>query len=69
MKSVAIEEAEKILEGCGECEVSIDESGKRPSVLIKARVDAARLAELDGRLRERFRDFEFLTVIELSAST
>lgn len=68
MRSVAVEEAEKILAGCGSCEVSVDESGKRPSVVIKARVPAARVEELDSKLRSRFRDYEFLTVIELQAA-
>ena len=68
MRGVALDEAGRILDGCGELEVSIDESGKRPSVVIAAGVPAARLAELDRQLRDRFRDYEFQTVIALRAA-
>ena len=61
------DEATKIIGDCGSCAVSIDESGKRPTVQIKAQVAAARLAEIEAKLKDRFRDYEFLTVIEMAA--
>ena len=65
MRQIAIEEATRILDGCGSCEVSIDETGKRPTVQIVATVPADRVAELEGQLKNRFRDYEFLTVLEM----
>lgn len=67
MRSVALDEARGILDGCGECEVSIDEAGKRPKVIITANVPAARLAALESTFSERFRSYEFLTEIRLQA--
>lgn len=67
MRQISSEEATKIIGDCGSCAVSIDESGKRTTVQIKAQVAAARLAEIEAKLKDRFRDYEFLTVIEMAA--
>lgn len=68
MRQIAIEEAGKILAGRGSCEVSIDESGKRPTVRIKVQVGDPQVAEIEAQLRHRFRDYEFLTAIEMTAA-
>jgi len=68
MRQIAIEEAGKILDGRGSCDVSIDESGKRPTVRINVQVSDQQVAEIEAQLRHRFRDYEFLTVIEMTAA-
>ncbi len=68
MRQIASEESTKIIDGCGHCEVSIDETGKRPAVQIKVQVAADRLGDIESKLKHRFRDYEFLTVIEMSAA-
>lgn len=68
MRQIASEESTKIIDGCGHCEVSIDETGKRPAVQIKVQVAADRLGDIESKLKHRFRDYEFLTVIEMTAA-
>jgi fatty-acyl-CoA synthase len=46
-------------------DVSIDQSGMRPTAVLRIQVDAARAGEIEARLAKEFAGFEFATEIQI----
>ena len=63
MRRVAAEVAGLI---AGEVQIRVDETGKRPKVIVQARAPMAECAALKARLEDAFRTYEFLTELEIS---
>ncbi|MGQ0620376.1 MAG: AMP-binding protein [Panacagrimonas sp.] len=52
----------------GAVDVAVDESGRRPKVIIKAGVATDRIASVQSQLEVAFKTFEFLTEIRVKAA-
>lgn len=66
MRRVATEVAAGIVGNS--VEIAVDESGRRPKVIVSAAVAADRRAAVQSLLEDAFRTFEFLTDIEVKAA-
>ena len=65
MRRVAAEVAGTALGAAAE--IVVDESGRRPKVIVQARVQAARIEAVTRQLEDAFRTFEFLTELQIGA--
>jgi fatty-acyl-CoA synthase len=67
MRRVATDVATRVLGDKGSCDVSIDDSGLRPRVVLKVRAQSEAKSGVHERLQSAFRDYEFATTIEAGA--
>ena len=65
MRRVASEVAHGI--AGSQVEIRVDETGKRPKVIVQVRVAAAECAAVQTKLEDAFRTYEFLTELDVSA--
>lgn len=65
MRRVATEVATAVIGG--QVDVAVDETGRRPKVILKANVATEQIAATRKRLEDAFRTFEFLTDIQVVA--
>lgn len=65
-RRVASEVAAEIVGGA--VEVRVDESGRRPKVIVQARVAANRVGSVQAQLEGAFKTFEFLTELQVTAA-